>query len=213
MTTGLGDYWRVLNKDISASISAFFERFDDYQVLDQIGHAPKNCAPEEQIVQPMIYRTELVSALMWLARNAGGGLNLVSHYPMVADGSRISATVVGDTPWEGNVEGYVHLQINGMDVTCFDPLFPLTGLHYVENEPADFLLAGFGVSIYPLSAIAEFSNKHPQVASSLSAYYDTGRAVFLNLSGQSDAQELHFVAGDLPPSAVPPIKLKSGLQD
>ena len=195
MKTGLGDYWRALNTDLSAATLAFLDHLDDYKVLDQVGRAPQSCAPVDQIVQPMIYRTELVSAAMWLAENSSGSLNLVSHYPMVLDGARVSAVVVGDTPWEGQVEGYVHLRINGADVTCFDPLFPLTGQGYVENESADFALAGFGVSIHPLSALAERSNNNPQVAASLSAYYETGRSILLDLSGQSDAQELHLAIG------------------
>jgi len=190
--TGLGDYWRALNKDLSAAASAFLEHFDDSKVLDQSGRAPSSCAPIDQIVNPMLYRTNLVGAVMWLARNSAGSLNLVSHYPMVLDGARVSAVVVGDTPWEGQVEGYVHLRINGTDVTCFDPLFPLTGQDYVENESADFALAGFGVAIHPLSAQAERSNNNPQVAASLSAYYETGRGILLGLSSQSDAQELHL---------------------
>lgn|GEM_PF-3667718 len=192
MKTGLGDYWRALNKDLSAATSAFLEHFDDYKVLDQVGRAPNSCAPVDEIVQPMIYRAELVSAIMWLARNSSGSLNLVSHYPMVLDGARISAVVVGDTPWEGQVEGYLHLRINGRDMACFDPLFPLNGHDYVENESADFSLAGFGVSIHPLSALAERSNNKPQIAASLSAYYETGHSILLDLSSQSDAQELHL---------------------
>lgn len=192
MKTGLGDYWRALNKDSSAATSAFLEHFDDYKVLDESGRAPSGCAPLDQIVHPMIYRTELVSAVMWLAGNSSGSLNLVSHYPMVLDGARVSAVVVGDTPWKGQIEGYVHLRISGREVTCFDPLFPLTGQDYVENESAEFALAGFGISIHPLSALAERSNNKPQVAASLSAHYETGRSILLDLSGQSDAQELQL---------------------
>ena len=195
MTTGLGDYWRALGKDLATPTSAFLDHFDEYKVLDQVGRAPKSCAPVEQSVYPMIYRAQDVCALMWLTPNAAGSLDLVSHYPMVIDGAPISAHVIADTPWEGNIEGFVHLQINGSVHTCFDPLFPLTGHSYIPNEHDDFLLSGFAISVHPLRNVAEVSNKHSLLASSLSTHYETGKTILVDLSDQSEAKELHAVIG------------------
>lgn len=196
MTTGLGDFWRCIDRDIGVAVSAFLDRFDEYEVLGPVELVPAGCGVDGVVAWTL--HTPLIDAIGWLGSSSDGNYELVSHYPTVVKGcGEVKATVISYEDWPEHVEGLLRVNVEGKELTVFDSLFPASRESYEVGGEIGLSLYGLGFSVRRMSDLAEVVNDDPLTSSMVDKVYETGESWIGHSPDAHYPDDLHMVVGQL----------------